>query len=271
MNMRFQYVLCVLAAFACLSFGCGLMMAADAPAVDPAALDGAFTALKTFDSGQDLKLLKPIDDAVLAAHDDAAVRKDLETRLAAVLPTGAPRIAKDYVCRKLMLVGTAESVPALAALLADKDLAHMSRYALERIPAPEAAQALRDALPKVGGALKVGVIGSLGVRRDAASVAALKALLGDADKSIACAAACALGDIGNPEAAKALVEAAKKTPKGVKEAVADAALACAERLVADGKKAEAMQVYKAFAGADQPKHIRLAATRGLLSASGKKD
>ncbi len=35
-----------------------------------------------------------------------------------------------------MVIGTAESVPALAALLPDKDLSHMARYALERIPAP---------------------------------------------------------------------------------------------------------------------------------------
>ena len=46
----------------------------------------------------------------------------------------------------------------------------MARYALERIPAAAAAAALRDALPKLTGTLKVGVIGSLGVRRDAASV-----------------------------------------------------------------------------------------------------
>ncbi len=61
----------------------------------------------------------------------------------------------------------------------------MARYALERIPAPEAAQAMRDALPQLSGKLKVGVIGSLGVRQDAASVPALAALLGDADPAVA--------------------------------------------------------------------------------------
>ena len=179
--------------------------------MDKAAVDKAFEALKTYDWGTDRNLLKPIDDAVVATHGDAAARKELETRLAAVLKTGVSRDAKDYVCRKLMVIGTAESVPTLAGLLADKDLSHMARYALERIPAPEAAQALRDALPKLSGALKVGVIGSLGVRRDAASVPALAALLADADKAVACAAACALGDIGNPEAAKALARVRRRT------------------------------------------------------------
>ena len=97
-------------------------------------------------------MLGPIEDAVPATHGDAAARKELETRLAAVLPTEASRAAKDYVGRKLAIIGTAESVPALATLLPDKDLSHMARYALERIPAPEAAKALRDALAKTSGA-----------------------------------------------------------------------------------------------------------------------
>jgi HEAT repeat protein len=267
--MQSRHFLCLMPAIALLFSGCCLAAADDPPALDRAALDKAFEALKSFDNGQNLKVLQPIDAAVVAAHGDAAVGKDLETRLAAILPTDASRIAKDFVCRKLTIVGTAASVPALAALLTDNENSHMARYALERMPAPEAAKALQEALPKVGGALKVGVIGSLGVRRDAASVPSLAALLGDANKAIACAAACALGDIGDATAAKALLEAAKKSPDEVKASVADASLACAEHLLADGKKAEAMQVYKAFTGEDQPKHVRLAATRGLLSATQK--
>ena len=136
-------------------------------------LDQAFEALKTYDWGTDPKVLNPIDEAVVATRGDAAARKELETRLAAVLKTDVSRDAKDFVCRKLTVIGTAASVPTLAALLADEDLSHMARYALERIPAPEAAQAMRDALPKIDNALKVGVMGSLGVRQDVASVPAL--------------------------------------------------------------------------------------------------
>ena len=246
-------------------------VAADKPKVDSAAVDKAFEALKTYDWGTDRKTLSPIDEAVVATRGDAAARKDLETRLVAVLTSGASRSAKDYVCRTLKTIGTAESVPALAALLPGKDLSHMARYALERIPAPEAAAAMRDALPKLSGTLKVGVIGSLGVRRDAASVAALAGLLGDADKSIASEAAHALGTIGNLEAGKTLGEWAKKAPEGVKPAVVDACLVCAEQLLADGKKAEAIVLYKSLSGEDQPKHVRLAARRGLLAAAGKRD
>jgi HEAT repeat protein len=141
---------------------------------------------------------------------------------------------------------------------------------LERIPAPEAAQALREALPKLDAQLKVGVMGSLGVRRDAASVPALSALLGDTDASVARSAALALGAIRTPEAARALREA-KPEDAAVRIAVTDATLACAEGLLAAGNKAEAMAVYKGFAGENQPKHVRLAAMRGLLACAGKTD
>lgn len=233
-------------------------------------LDQAFEALKTYDWGTDRSALNPIDEAVVTTREDANARQDLETRLAAVLPTDVSRDAKDFVCRKLMVIGTAASVPALAALLPDKDLSHMSRYALERISAAEAAQALRDALPKLSGALKIGAIGSLGVRQDTASVPALTALLGDADVAVACAAACALGDIRSAEAVKSLVKA-KPSDAATKAAVTDASLSCAEGLLASGQKAAALAVYKRFVGDGQPKHVRLAATRGMLACAGKTD
>ena len=232
-------------------------------------VDKAFEALKTYDWGQDRNVLKAIDDAVMASHGDAAARKNLETKLAAVLKTDAPRAAKDYVCRKLSLIGTADSVPALAALLPDNKLSHMGRYALERMPCPEAAKAMREALPNLSGILKVGVINSLGVRRDAESVAALVALLGDSDPEVAGAAAAALGAVGNSEAANALAAFQKKAPEPLRLLAADGCLACAEQLLADGKKAEAVLIYKVLSAPDQPKHVRLAATRGLLAAAGK--
>ncbi|MFH1919394.1 MAG: HEAT repeat domain-containing protein [Planctomycetota bacterium] len=246
-------------------------VAADKPEIDRAAVDKAFEALDTYDWGTDRNTLNPIDEAVVATHGDVAARKELETRLLAVLASGASRSAKDYVCRTLRTIGTAESVPALAALLPDEDLSHIARYALERIPATEAGAAMRQALPKLPDALKVGTIGSLGVRRDAASVAALAGLLGNADPAIARAAACALGNIGSPEAGKALGDFGKKASEGVKPAVADACLVCAERLLADGKKTEAIVLYESLSGEDQPKHVRLAAKRGLLTTAGKND
>ena len=230
-------------------------------------LDQAFETLKTYDWGADRNALNPIDETVVATQGDAAARLQLENRLAAVLKTDVPRDAKDFVCRKLMVIGTAASVPALAELLPQEENSHMARYALERITAPEAAQALRDAVPKLSGKLKIGVIGSLGVRQDGASVKPLTALLSDADASVARAAAIALGAIRSAKAAKAL-QGADSVNAEAKLAVVDASLMCAEGLLASGEKAEALAIYKGLLGGDQPKHVKLAVTRGMLACAG---
>ncbi len=130
-------------------------------------LDQAFAALKTYDWGVDPAVLNPIAEAVVATHTDPAARKELETRLIAVLATAVPQAAKDAVCRVLKTIGTAAAVPALAPMLTDGKLSHMARYALEWIPGPEACQALLAALPQAAANLKIGIIASLGVRGDA--------------------------------------------------------------------------------------------------------
>ncbi|TWT79082.1 hypothetical protein CA13_04790 [Planctomycetes bacterium CA13] len=231
-------------------------------------LDQALEALKTYDWGSDLAPVKAIDEAILSSADDGAARSELEKALAAVLDSDASRDAKDVVCRRLMQIGTAACVPALAKCLTDENLSHMARYALERIQAPEAAKSLRDALDSVSGNLKVGVIGSLGARKDADSAAQLAPLLGDSDTKVARAAAIALGDIQTVTAAKAL-GTAKPSDESVKIAAVDGSLACAEAMLAEGNKGEAMKLYKGLLANSPAKHVKLAVTRGMLACAGK--
>ena len=132
----------------------------------------------------------------------------------------------------------------------------------------KAVESINAMATPVKGKRKVGVVNSLGVRRDAESTGALAALLKDGDKGVAGAAAAALGSIGTPDAAKAL--AAFEAPKELALAVCDAQLTCAERLLADGKKADALKIYKSLSKPDLPKHVRVAGMRGMLAAAGKK-
>jgi GNAT superfamily N-acetyltransferase len=235
---------------------------------DSASLDAAFEALAGFDWGKDAAPLGTIDAAIVSAHGDDAARDGLEKRLTALLATGAAQAAKEYACRKLCLVGSTASVPALAALLAQKDLSHMARFALERIEAPEAAAALRSGLESLDGDLRIGVIGSLGSRRDAGSVPSLGRLL-KGDPRTATAAAVALGSIRTPEALAALSLADPFAGHGLGEAVVDARLACAEELLGRGRRAEALAVYDALlqaaSGRPEARRMELAATRGRLA------
>jgi len=117
--------------------------------------------------------------ALLAAAP--AVAADQEAELIAVLKSDAGQFEKHEACRVLAHVATKKAVPTLAAMLGDEKMSHMARYALETIPDPSVDVALRDAMGKLTGRPLLGVIGSLGVRRDAKAVGALAKLLGDAD------------------------------------------------------------------------------------------
>ena len=224
-------------------------------------LDQAFEALKTYDYGMDRHVLDPIDEAAISTRTDPAARHDLESRLLAVLRSNAPRDARDYVCRQLRTIGTALSVRALEALLADADLSHMARYALERIPAPQAGQALERQLHKLKGQLKIGVISSLGTRGQ--GVHLLRPLLRDTDDAVARAAAIALGRIASVEASHALGSA--KPPPALVAVFADASLCCAEKLMAEGHAKEAKANYQRLLRGNPPELFRRAAERGLQS------
>ncbi|MCX5682880.1 MAG: HEAT repeat domain-containing protein, partial [Planctomycetota bacterium] len=211
-----------------------------------------------------------IADAVRDSQANPADRAKLVTRLSGMLSGGTSTDGKRFVCRQLSIAGTAETVPVLAALLLDKDLSDMARYALERISDPSAVAAMRTALAKAAGQQKVGLINSLGDRRDAESLAAMTAALGDADVQIAEAAAAALGKIGTSEAAKALMDARGKAKPEVKATVTDSLLLCADRLTAAKKTDEAAAIYQEMFKPTEPKHIRTAALRGIMATGGEK-
>ena len=193
-----------------------------------------------------------------------------EADLIKTLKSNASRAEKDKACRELQVVGTRACIPALAALLGDKDHSHMARYALEPMPYAEAGKALRDALDKTSGTTKVGVITSLGFRRDGAATAQLAKLVSGRDQDIAAAATAALGRIGTADATRAIGRLRQTATGKLRAAAAEASLTAAERLVAQGKRADAATIWEDLQGAKWPAHIRLGAFVGLLSAGGDK-
>ena len=191
-----------------------------------------------------------------------------EEALIGVLGSDKPAGEKAAACRALKMAGTPKAVPVLAALLTDKDLSYWARYALESMACPEAGAALRDALPKAAGLLKVGIIDSLGDRADREAVPALAGLVKDADPQIASSAATALGRIGGAEAAQVLRDAGPKAPAAVRAAIVDGLLLCADRCLADDDRKGASALYQEVYDSDGPEHARTAAYRGLVRTAG---
>jgi HEAT repeat protein len=192
--------------------------------------------------------------------------KEKERQLIAVLKSDAPPQDKAIPCKQLAIYDSKEAVPALAALLSNAELASWARIALEAIPDPAADAALRAALPKLQGKLLVGVINSIGYRRDPKAAGELAKKLQDADAEVASAAAVALGRIGNAEAAKALKSSLPTAPDAIRSAVAQGCILCAERFLARGRNTDAVKLYDMVRSANVAKQRRLEATRGAILA-----
>lgn len=197
---------------------------------------------------------------------DTTSSEEKQRKLISVLQSDAQPGEKAIACKQLAIYGSKDAVPALAPLLADANLASWARIALEAIPGPAADEALREAMGKLQGRLLVGTINSIAIRHDPKAVEGLVKRLDDTDVEVASAAAVALGRIGGDLAADALEKALASAPAGVRGAVADGCVLCAERFLAYGKSAPAVKLYDLVRKADVPKQKTLNAIRGAILA-----
>jgi HEAT repeat protein len=197
------------------------------------------------------------------AGDSTAAPSEQETKLIALLSSNASAAEKGAACRELARIGTRAAIKPLSDLLGDEKLSHMARYGLEPIPDPAVDEALRDAAGKLTGRPLIGVIGSLGVRRDSKAVELLAKRLTDSDADVIQAAARALGSIGTTQAAKALENALASTPAPDRLAVSEGLFRCAEAAATHGQRGEALAIYERLNRAEVPQQVRDAATRKI--------
>ena len=125
--------------------------------------------------GGDRSYAWSVQQQVLHTPPEGHARVEERLLKALALP-GTTEAGRAFLCQMLAAVGSAKSVPTLAALLRDPKTAEPARYALEPIPGPEVNAALRDALGALSGPAKAGLIGSIAMRRDAGARPALAAL-----------------------------------------------------------------------------------------------
>jgi type 1 glutamine amidotransferase len=226
--------------------------------------------VKTYDWGQSRLALTEVSDLIKKAQGDKDKLSKIEKDLLMVLQSDATRAGKQFVCRELSIIGTEQSVPVLAKMLAGEETSDMARYALERIPGSAVDEALRRSLRNARGNARIGIINSLGQRRDAGSVTILSRILGRRrNQETAIAAAAALGQIANSQAAEALAEAKNEAEGKLLLVVLDAYLKCADQMVTDGNKIKAMGIYKDLQAEGNPAPIRTAALTGMINAAKK--
>ncbi len=205
---------------------------------------------------------KPVAPAEF--QEEAVASMDAASLIRILQDKGATEFQKAKACVRLGELGGKEAVAPMAALLADEHLNVYARYGLEPIADASAAEALRAAVPKLQGNAQVGVVNSLGKKRDELAVPMLSKLLYSQNAALAQAAAAALGSIGGLASAKELQAALPRTTGMMKILVADAALVCCERLLAAGKRDAALGLYAVLSQPATPKAQRLAAMSGII-------
>ncbi len=174
--------------------------------------------------------------------DDPARRAEIEKTIMGYLDDPAcDFLAVQAACNTLGIWGTEKSIPALANLLTQEEpVSGAARLALERMPYPEAGQALVAALSTAPEANRAGIINSLGERREAVALKPLQPFAKDADAATRNAAIRALGKIGTSDALAALIALdAAQDP-----VVNDALLDCGLILAHNGQSPEAASVFE---------------------------
>jgi HEAT repeat protein len=188
----------------------------------------------------------------------------VEKKLIAVAASkDATQAGKAVACRFLQQVGTERCIPAVSGLLYDEILSDYARLVLERLKCEEADKAMREALERTSDKAKVGILGSLGERRDEKAVKSVGKLVHSSNFAVAKAAIQAIGKIGGKEAAKHL--SSMKPAEKLVPIQMQAMVECARSL--SGKDAVFL-CEKVLAGTYSP--CRIAALRELTNVDAAK-
>jgi HEAT repeat protein len=233
-------------------------------------LNNLLGQIKTYQYGQSREKLSDLSELVRNLSNSKIDLIILEQGLIDFLKADATLAAKQFICKELSVVGTEASVPVLSKMLADEKTSDMARYALERISGAKVDEALLKALGKANGKIKIGIINTLGERREKSAVKSLAKLVLDKDPTIATATAAALGKIACPMAAETLSNARTKVAGAVKTTVLDAYLMCADQLAKKGEKSAAAAIYQNVFETEKELPIRSAALRGVIKTAGDK-
>lgn len=168
----------------------------------------------------------------------------------------------------LSLTGGSESVPALSAMLNDPAIREMARFALVRIPAPEAGRALINALPKADPAFQVAIMGGLAERKERAAAPVVAKMLSSDNPQVRRAALETLGSIPNRASADLLWRIRTRGAGWERIAARDAYIRLAESLAASGSPGAALPMFTRLRSQAENSVEKCAALNGLAKIQG---
>jgi sugar phosphate isomerase/epimerase/HEAT repeat protein len=196
----------------------------------------------------------------LRAGTDPALRTNLLAAYAKALAAERPASIKSFILEQLQFIADAESLSGLAPLLRDAELCDPACRVLANVGGDAAAALVREALPGSQGRVRIALVQTLGVLRDGQALPALLQDAGAADRDLRLAALRALGAIGDPQAARILLEATRDTSPYVRSQADEAYVEFLLCQVAAGRGDAAVAEASAYAaGRANEAHIQAAA------------
>ena len=166
-----------------------------------------------------------------------------QTRLLNALNSPELTAEKAAAFEDLAVFGTREVIPVLAPMLSDEKLAHYARFALEANPDPAVDKLFRQSLDQLSGNLLIGVINSIGVRKDAQAIAALTALLAHENVEVAAAAAQRAGLYRHARSWRSADGRSRQRPAPQRAGIGRGCIVCAENLNKAGSRDIAIAMY----------------------------
>ena len=162
-----------------------------------------------------------------------------------------------------------DAVEPLADFLSDEKWSHYARYALQKMEGETVTDALLESLDSLEGDLQLGVIESIGRRRDPIAVPRLAKLLASTDAKVAAAAAVALAEVGTTDAAAVLTNSlSSEKDADRRESLASSLLLVGQRLAKTGNTQAAIGLFDRLRNAEVPKPFRIGATQNAILARG---
>ena len=195
-------------------------------------------------------------------HGADAERAAVASELAKLLTSESEGI-RSKALELLASAATDETVPAVAALLNNPNpqMRERARWALERIAAPAATEALLKALPSAEGEFRRDLILTLGVKKAQSAVEPLLLAARSGDEQIRFAAVEALARIGDPQAFQPVLEALMALQGWHKLQAQDDFLRLADAIAADNPPM-ALAMYRGVLERSQSQAGRAAAVVG---------
>ena len=225
----------------------------------------AIQAVSDYDFDRPRTKLVEVELLINSTNGNRAARLQIEKLMAALLTSKATVAAKQFICKKLWIMGTDLSLPALASLLEGSDpvLSEAACYALRSQDSAAALAVLRKSLTRCRGVARVAILNLLGDKKDATSTAQIIALASDPDPLLSDAAICALGKIASGESVAALDRMHRGSDPTRRLNSAHALLQAGQQLAQRGNPAAARAIWSQLVKDTEAPQIRRGASLAL--------